>query len=125
MSCKVTVLRAQRNREFLADQRQDPVTRKVFAAGDRVTLCTACLLPFLEESWEAAGGTHCGQSATTALKAFDEAAGTPEGESGVEPGDAAPGDGGGGRPAGTAPEAATGLRLVPVKLLEVPVRLRS
>jgi hypothetical protein len=112
MSYKVTVLRARRHREFLADQRQDPVTRRVFVAGDRVTLCATCLLTFLEESWEAAGGTHCGQSATTGLKAFDGAAGTPEVESGVEPGD-------------TAPEASTGLRPVPVKLLEVPVRLRG
>ena len=112
MTYKVTVLRAQRHREFLAGQRQDPVTRRVFVAGDRVTLCAACLLPFLEESWEAAGGTHCGQPATTGLKAFDEAAATPEGESGVEPGDA-------------APEASTGLRPVPVELSEVPVRLRG
>lgn len=88
-------------------------------------MCAACLLPFLEESWEAAGGTHCGQSATIGLKAFDEAAGTPEGESGVESGDATTGDGGEGRPGGATPEASTGLRLVPVKLLEVPVRLRS
>lgn len=77
-----------------------------------MTLCAACFLPFLEESWEAVGGTHCGQPATTGLKVFDEAAETPEDESGGERGDA-------------DPEASTGLRPVPVKLMEIPVRLRG
>jgi hypothetical protein len=67
MSGKATVLRESRHGEFLQAQRKDPVTHKVFAPGDRVTRCTKCLLPFLDRSWEAIGGTHCGQFASVAL----------------------------------------------------------
>jgi hypothetical protein len=61
MSSRATVLRDSRHREFLESQRRDPVTHEVFTAGDRVTRCARCLLPFLQESWEAIGRTHCGQ----------------------------------------------------------------
>src|SRR5689334_15994926 len=67
MSSKATVLRESRHREFLQAQRKDPVTHKVFAPGDRVTRCAKCLAPFLDSSWEAIGGTHCGQLASVAL----------------------------------------------------------
>jgi len=121
MGCKVTVLRARLHGEFLAAQRQDPVTRKVFKTGDRVTLCAACLLPFLEDSWCGMGGTHCEQSATVGLEAFESAA---------------PADGGGadssdgvgvtdGRPDAEASDSVLRLRPVPCKLREVPVRLRG
>lgn len=121
MGCKVTVLHAKRHGDFLAAQRRDPVTRKVFKVGDRVTLCAACLLPFLEESWCGVGGTHCAQSATVGLEAFETA--TPA-DGGV--GNAAEGEtdgGAGGRPDVEASDSALGLRPVPCKLREVPVRL--
>ena len=123
MGCKVTVLRAQRHGEFLAAQRQDPVTRKVFKAGDRVTLCAACLLPFLEDSWCGVGGTHCEQSATVGLEAFESAA--PADGDAADPGD---GDAAGspeGRPDAEASDSVLRLRPISCKLQEVPVRLRG
>jgi hypothetical protein len=121
--CKVTVLRAQRHGEFLAAQRQDPVTRKVFKAGDRVTLCAACLLPFLEDSWCGMGGTHCEQSATVGLEAFE-----PARPAGGGSGNSVDSDAGGSperRLDAEAPDTALRLRPVPCKLQEVPVRLRG
>lgn len=121
MGCKVTVLRAQRHGEFLAAQRQDPVTRKVFKAGDRVTLCAACLLPFLEDSWCGVGGTHCEQSATVGLETFELAA-----PADVDTGDSGGADGSpNGRPDAEASDSVLRLRPVPCKLREVPARLRG
>jgi hypothetical protein len=123
MGCQVTVLRAQRHGEFLAAQRQDPVTRKVFKAGDRITLCAACLLPFLEDSWSGMGGTHCEQSATVGLEAFETATPADGGAGNLADGDA---DGGtDGRPDAEASDSVLRLRPVPCKLHEVPVRLRG
>lgn len=125
MGFKTTVLRAQRHGEFLAAQRQDPVTRRVFRAGDRVTLCAACLLPFLEESWDGVGGTHCGQTATVGLDTFDTAA---PALAAVENGNPGAGDDDGGndeRPHAEASDSAMRLRPVSCKLDEVPVRLRG
>ncbi len=119
MGCKVTVLRARRHGEFLAALRQDPVTRKVFKAGDRVTLCAACLLPFLEDSWCGMGGTHCEQSATVGLEAFEPTA--PHDGGGGDSADASPG----GRLDARAWDSPLRLRPVPCKLREVPVRLRG
>lgn len=123
MGCKVAVLRAQCHGEFLAAQRQDPVTRKAFKAGDRITLCAACLLPFLEDSWCGIGGAHCGQSATVGLEAFETA--TP---ADVDAGNSVVGDNGGspeGRPDAEASDSVLRLRPVPCKLQEVSVRLRG
>lgn len=61
MSCRATVLRDSRHRDFLQSQRRDPVTHEAFMAGDRVTRCASCLSPFLQQSWDAIGRTHCGQ----------------------------------------------------------------
>ena len=55
MSSRATVLRDSRHSEFLELQRRDPVTHEVFKAGDLVTRCARCLLPFLQQSWEAIG----------------------------------------------------------------------
>ena len=76
MKNRATVLRASRHRDFLAGPHHDPVTHGVFVAGDRVTLCATCLVPFLEESWRAIGGTHCGQSSSVALDYLDSTAAT-------------------------------------------------
>lgn len=125
MGFKTTVLRARLHGEFLAAQRHDPVTRRVFKAGDRVTLCAACLLPFLEESWRGMGDTHCGQPGTVGLETFEAAPAAPADEGVGDPG-AGGADGrtgGGSDPA--APEADLGLRPVPIKLHEVPIKLRG
>jgi hypothetical protein len=123
MGCKVTVLRAQLHGEFLAAQRQDPVTRKVFKAGDRVTLCAACLLPFLEDSWCGMGGAHCEQSATVCLETFEPAAPADGGADNSADGDA--GSSPEGRPDAEASDSVLRLRPVPCKLHEVPARLRG
>jgi hypothetical protein len=68
MLSRTTVLKTQRHLKFFAANHRDPVTGKVFAAGDRVTLCAACLSPFLEESWIGIGGSHCGQSSTVGIE---------------------------------------------------------
>jgi hypothetical protein len=125
MGRRTTVLRTQRHGEFLGAQHQDPVTRKVFTAGDRVTLCAACLLPFLDESWDAMGGTHCGQTATVGLEAFETAATTPAGESG---GNSGAGDTDveiDGRPSAEASDNALRLRPIPCRLREMPIKLRG
>ena len=67
MSIKATVLRESRHAEFLQAQHRDPITHRVFTAGDRVTRCAGCLLPFLDQSWQAIDRTHCGQFASVAL----------------------------------------------------------
>ena len=79
MKNRTTVLRASRHQDFLTGRHSDPVTRRVFVAGDRVTLCATCLVPFLEESWRAIGSTHCGQSSSVALDNFDSGVATHDG----------------------------------------------
>jgi hypothetical protein len=114
MSTKITVLRESRHSEFLQAQHRDPVTHKVFAAGDRVTRCAKCLLPFLDHSWEAIGGTHCGQFASVALDNF-EAPPPPQSEPDEkisEPEVARPGS------------TRLGLSPIPNPLREVPITLR-
>ena len=76
MKNRATVLRASRHQDFLAGRHHDPVTRRVFVAGDRVTLCATCLVPFLEESWRAVGSTHCGQLSSVALDNLDSTVAT-------------------------------------------------
>ena len=125
MSRKITVLRTQHHGEFLGAQFQDPITRKVFIAGDRVTLCAACLLPFLEESWDGMGGTHCGQTATVGLEAFETAATMPTDESSGNSGVGATDVEINGRSSAEASDKALKLRPIPRKLREVPIKLRS
>lgn len=125
MGRKITVLRAQRHGEFLGAQHHDPVTRKVFVAGDRVTLCATCLLPFLEESWDGAGGTHCGQTDAIGLETFEPAAATPTDEN---DGNSAVGGtdvGSNVRSSAGVSGSALRLRPMPFNLREVPIKLRG
>lgn len=113
MSTKATVLRESRHSEFLQAQRQDPVTHKVFAAGDRVTRCASCLLPFLDQSWDAIGRTHCGQFTSVPL----DGAGAPQPE--TDPTEPVS------EPAAARPKAACPeLIPMPISLGEVPLTLR-
>src|SRR5262245_28845534 len=125
MGRRITLLRTQRHGEFLGAQRKDPVTRKVFTAGDRVTLCATCLLPFLEESWDGMGGAHCGQTAAVGLEAFEPAATTPADESS---GNSSAGDTDvkiDGRSSAEASDNALKLRPIPFKLRQAPLKLRG
>src|SRR5207253_4331049 len=121
MNNKITVLRSQRHREFLAAQRQDPITRKVFAAGDRIVLCAACLLPFLKESWDAMGGAHCGQSATIGLEAFETAVETPAALDSANSDAANANNGSVSQTAAATTATAQGLRPIPIKLRKVSI----
>ncbi|MDX6498695.1 MAG: hypothetical protein QOG23_1955 [Blastocatellia bacterium] len=77
MGYRSTILKPQRDGEFLAEHRRDPVTGRVFTTGNRVTLCGACLLPFLEESWLGIGGRHCGQSSSLGIESQHSSAEAP------------------------------------------------
>jgi len=123
MNSKITVLRESRHNDFLQSRRQDPVTHKVFTAGDRVTRCATCFQPFLEQSWQAIGRTHCGQFASVALEDLEPQkveSGPPE--TGDSPDEDAP--------VKTAPEdeqvdpAPLALAPIPNELKEVPVNLK-
>ncbi|MEM6299967.1 MAG: hypothetical protein AAF740_14860, partial [Bacteroidota bacterium] len=50
--------------DFLAQNRQDPITGEALQANDRIVFCAHCQSAFLEESWEYLGGEHCGQKNT-------------------------------------------------------------
>lgn len=121
MSMKATVLRESRHHEFLQSRRRDPVTHKLFIAGDRITRCATCLLPFLEQSWQAIGRTHCGQFAGIGL---DDVEPPPVEESGpteeAKPPEAAT------PPAEDAQANSTRLELAPIPktLREVPVNMK-
>jgi len=123
MSNKTTLLRIQRHREFLETQRQDPVTRKVFVAGDRITLCATCLLPFLEESWCAIGGTHCGQSVTTGVEALGLTTETAGDEVSADSPAAGTEDPNAEAAATEAKNDGPKLNPIPIKLGEIPVKL--
>lgn len=123
MSYKKTVLRSPRHDEFLAAQRRDPITRKLFIVGDTVALCASCLLPFLDESWQAIGGTHCGQSATARLETF-ETTETPD-EDSAHPGTPDPDDESACESVNATPAADLDLRPIPVKLREIPIKLQG
>ena len=116
MSMKATVLRESRHHEFLQTRRRDPVTHKVFIAGDRVTRCATCLMPFLEQSWQAIGRTHCGQFASVALEEVEP----PPAESGPpeesEPKETAP--------AQQSDSKRLELAPIPNALQEVPINLK-
>lgn len=113
MNAKTTLLREPRHHSFLMAQRRDPVTHKVFAAGDRITRCASCLLPFLEQSWEAIGRMHCDQPASVALDKPDPQAPAANGSGPVKPVN------------GTARTARLPLQLasIPISLREVPITL--
>lgn len=57
-------LDATRHAGFLAEQRRDPITRRVLVAGDEVVVCAGCGSAFAVDSWSFLGGEHDGQSET-------------------------------------------------------------
>jgi hypothetical protein len=81
-------------------------------------------MPFLEESWDGVGGTHCGQAATVGLEAF-EAAVVPSGEGGGNSVADDPHVETDGRSDADASGDAARLRPIPCKLHGVPIKLRG
>ncbi len=66
MSYHVHQIDDSTHREFLAEQRMDPVMKKQFRAGDKVVFCAGgCGFAFLEDSWVVfLKKEHCEQSNT-------------------------------------------------------------
>ncbi len=64
MPLHIHELDPERDREFLEEEREDPVTGEYLQPGDRVVICAGCQSAFLEESWGYLGGQHCQQAAT-------------------------------------------------------------
>jgi hypothetical protein len=62
----IHVIDADEHREFLAQERQDPITGDRIKAGDAVVFCAACKSVFLHETWDYLGNQHCEQSQTLA-----------------------------------------------------------
>lgn len=64
MSYNVHQLDRNRHSDFLAEQRQDPITKELLKDGDRIVVCGSCKGAFLEDSWRFQESRHCGQVAT-------------------------------------------------------------
>ncbi|MBS9783466.1 MAG: hypothetical protein KGV46_02815 [Pasteurella sp.] len=47
----VITLNAIRDRDFLSEQRKDPVTQQLLKAGDRIVICARQKIAFLEDTW--------------------------------------------------------------------------
>lgn len=84
-----------------------------------MTRCATCLMPFLEQSWQAIGRSHCGQFASVALDDSEPEASEsgPTEESDQKEMDPPPAD--------SKPES-TRLELAPIPepLREVPINLK-
>lgn len=118
MATRTTVLRSTRHSDFLGAQHRDPVTGKTFTAGDKLTLCAACLSPFLEESWRGIGGTHCGQSSTTGFQEQpSDGHEQPRIDPKVDP------NGNGANPTYRMKNGKDGLRPIPIELEPIPIGL--
>ena len=57
-------LEKQKHKDFLLQQRVDPITGELIKAGHKIVICSACKSAFFEESWEYLGGKHCNQKET-------------------------------------------------------------
>ncbi|WP_027003827.1 hypothetical protein [Hugenholtzia roseola] len=58
------LIETEKHSDFLAQNRQDPITGDSIKAGDKVVFCAACKSVFLVETWQYLGEQHCGQSQT-------------------------------------------------------------
>lgn len=57
-------LEKDNNRDFLLQQRVDPITGELIEAGHKIVICSSCKSAFFEESWQYLGGKHCNQTKT-------------------------------------------------------------
>jgi hypothetical protein len=64
MTYHVLQIDSNQHKGFLAEGRQDPLTKKKISAGDMVVICAGCQGAFLEDSWQLQGKEHCKQSNT-------------------------------------------------------------
>ncbi|WP_338766954.1 hypothetical protein WAF17_04850 [Bernardetia sp. ABR2-2B] len=55
-------LEKQKHKNFLLQQRVDPITGELIEAGHKIVICSACKSAFFEESWEYLSGKHCNQT---------------------------------------------------------------
>ena len=71
----MTVIRINRQKHaaLLADHTKDPVTRRLFVAGDEVVVCAKCKIVYLKDVWiSSKRSTCCGQSGTASEISFSE-----------------------------------------------------
>ncbi|WP_375562743.1 RDD family protein [Bernardetia sp. OM2101] len=54
----------KKQRSFLKESRQDPITGDAFLLGDEIVFCAECKSAFFKDSWEYMGSVHCNQSET-------------------------------------------------------------
>ncbi|WP_027001183.1 hypothetical protein [Hugenholtzia roseola] len=59
-------IKNQTHADFLAENRQDPITGDTIKADDQVVFCAACQSVFLWETWQYLNYQHCGQNQTLA-----------------------------------------------------------
>ncbi len=57
-------LKKERHKDFLSQERIDPVTGDLLEANDKIVICGACDSAFLVDSWKYIGKKHCNQSST-------------------------------------------------------------
>jgi uncharacterized RDD family membrane protein YckC len=63
-----TLKLTKRQKVFLKENRQDPITGDAFSLGDEIVFCAECKSAFLKDSWEYMSSEHCNQKRT--LKTF-------------------------------------------------------
>jgi hypothetical protein len=59
---KKFTIKENKHKDFLSEERKDPVTGDSFREGDEIVFCKSCGSAFLYTSWLYMGGKHCGQT---------------------------------------------------------------
>ncbi len=65
---KIDTQNNQKHKNFLTQNRKDPITGDNILEGNEVVFCASCKSVFLKETWNYLGNTHCEQNKT--LKNF-------------------------------------------------------
>lgn len=60
----IHTLEKEKHKDFLTQNRIDPITGDLLEANDKIVLCAVCKSAFLVDSWEYMGGKHCNQTHT-------------------------------------------------------------
>lgn len=61
-----------RHTRFLAEGRQDPITKETLKAGDHIAICAGCKTAYLVNSWNYHGGCVCGTTETLGHVPYSE-----------------------------------------------------
>lgn len=64
MSLHIHQLDINRHTRFLAEGRQDPITKETLKAGDHIAICAGCKTAYLADSWNFYGKCVCGTTET-------------------------------------------------------------